>query len=118
MKPFLLKTIPAETGFVPAQNVTIPVQNGTAPANNLTGPENTIFKAETVNNASTTATVSQPEVTQVGSTPNSVFVIGGGLKSDEAIQIGGNEQSQAFKVGSPATSVKDLSNMTFDTNVI
>jgi hypothetical protein len=47
-------------------------------------------------------------------------VIGGGLKSDEAIQIGGNEQSQiqAFEVGSPATSVKDLSNMAFDTNVI
>ena len=112
------ETIPAETGFVPAQNVTIPVQNGTAPANNLTGPENTIFKAETVNSASTTATVSQPEVTQVGSTPNSVFVIGGALKSGEAMQIGGNEQSQAFKVGSAATSVKDLSNMAFDTNVI
>ena len=98
--------------------MTIPVQNGTAPANNLTGPENTIFKAETVNSASTTATVSQPEVTQVGSTPNSVFVIGGALKSGEAMQIGGNEQSQAFKVGSAATSVKDLSNMAFDTNVI
>jgi hypothetical protein len=47
-------------------------------------------------------------------------VIGGGLKSDEAIQIGGNEQvqSQAFEVGSPAASVKDLSNTAFYTNVI
>jgi hypothetical protein len=73
-----------------------------------------------VNNASTTATVSQPEVTQVGSSPNSVFVIGGALKSGEAIQIGGNEQSQiqAFEVGSPAASVKDLSKMAFDTNAI
>ncbi len=112
------ETIPVETGFVPVQNVTIPAQNGTAPAHNLTVPENTIFKAETLNNASTTATVSQPEVTQVGSSPNSVFAIGGGLKSDEAIQIGGNAQSQAFEVGTPATSVKDLSTMAFDTNVI
>jgi hypothetical protein len=100
--------------------VTIPVQNGTAPAINLTGPENATLKAETVNNASTTATLSQPEVTQVGSTPNSVFVIGGGLKSGEAIQIGGNEQSQsqAFELGSPAASVKDLSNAAFYTNII
>jgi hypothetical protein len=45
-------------------------------------------------------------------------VIGGGLKSGEAIQIGGNEQSQAFEVGSQATSVKDLSTMAFDTNAI
>jgi hypothetical protein len=112
------ETIPVENGFIPTQNVTIPVQNGTAPANNLTVPENTIFKAETVNNASTTATVSEPEVTQVGSASNSVFVIGGGLKSDEAVQIGGNGQSQAFIVGSTATSVKDLSKTAFYTNVI
>ena len=123
------ETVPAETEIVPAQNETVPVMNETnetvpalnvtVPALNITVPENVTLKAEPANIASATAMVSQPEVTQLGAPSNSVFVIGGGLKSGEATQIGGNGQSQAYEVGSPAKSVKDLSSIAFDTsNVI
>ena len=81
------------------------------PAQNVTVPENITLNAEPVTIDVTTATASQSQVMQLGSPANPVFVIGTGPKSGEAIQIGDTVQSQnpAYQVGSPATSVWDLS---------
>lgn len=111
-------TIPIQNMTIPAQNETVPVQNETVPAQNITVPENATLQEEPAIIAGATATISQPAVMQVGSSANSVFIIGSGLKSGEAIQIGGYGQTQIHELGSPAQPVRDLGNIAFNFDVI
>ena len=85
------ETIPVEMEIVPMQNVTVPAKNETnetVPAQNVTVPDNHI-KAEPLISASHNRNGLQPQVMQLGSPANPVFVIGTGPKSGEATQIGG-----------------------------
>jgi hypothetical protein len=83
------ETIPVETENAPAQNVTIPVQNETAAAQNIAMPENATLKAEPANGTRAITIGSQPKIAQLGSTStDTVFVIGGGLKTPQLAELG------------------------------
>jgi hypothetical protein len=100
------ETVPAETEFAPVQNETVPVmnetnetvpaetefapvQNETAAAQNIAMPENALPKAEPANGARAITIGSQPKIAQLGSTStDTVFVIGGGLKTPKLAELG------------------------------
>ena len=99
-------------------NETLPDLNEVVPVENVAIEGNATSEVMQANNASVTATVSQPTVFQIGSSEDTIFSIGSGLVSNDIFQINGNIEPQPFEVDLPAKPVKDLSKVIFTSNII
>ena len=97
-----LNNIANETLNQTGLNETISALNEIVPVQNVTIEENATSEVMQANNARDTATVSQPEIFQIGSSENIIFNIGSGLESNDIFQINGNIGPQkAYEVGKP-----------------
>ncbi len=96
-----------------------PALNENLPAQNATDLQNVTIAIEGGNNSSATEEISAIQVIPLEPEVDTVFSIGGGLKSNQIFQIHGSAlPRQTYEVGMPIKPLRDTSKMFFACNII